>query len=71
MNETRAKMSMTEGGAERAGARRLPRCWWLLAGVLVAGWLGGCATEADGVMPWSTPLPGEGSVPLPSGFRRD
>lgn len=71
MSDTRAKMSVTERGSARAGARRLRRCWWLLAAVLLAGWLSGCATEADGVMPWSTPLPGEGTVPLPSGFRRE
>lgn len=48
------------------------RGWWIIiAGILFACWFQGCATEADGVMPWSTPLPGEGSVPLPSGFRRE
>ncbi len=45
------------------------RCWALLAAVLVALGLQGCASESDGVMPWATPQPGEGSV-LPGSLLR-
>ncbi|MGI6099392.1 MAG: hypothetical protein ACOYD3_06495 [Kiritimatiellia bacterium] len=37
--------------------------------LLAAIVLQGCATEADGVMPWATPEPGEGSV-IPSSMIR-
>ena len=38
----------------------------LLLGALLAA---GCATtEGDGDMPWSTPEPWEGTVPLPPGM---
>ena len=43
----------------------------VLAVILLALLVQGCATEADGVMPWATPLPGEGSIPLPSSFSRE
>lgn len=45
------------------------RCWAWLAAVLVALGLQGCATESEGVMPWATPQPGEGSV-LPGSLMR-
>ncbi len=43
----------------------------VFAVILLALFAQGCATEADGVMPWATPLPGEGSIPLPSSFSRE
>lgn len=41
----------------------------LAAAVAVLG-MQGCATEEEGVMPWATPLPGEGSVVLPGNLMR-
>jgi hypothetical protein len=56
----------------RSSSRRrsdLWRRWALLAAVLMALCLHGCATESDGVMPWATPQPGEGSI-LPGSLLR-
>ena len=56
--------SSREKGASRSLA--------LLLGLMLLGcWLlQGCATEAEGVQPWATPHPGEGSIPLPSSMMR-
>lgn len=55
----------------RSSSRRAPayRGGLLLALLLALG-LQGCATEEDGVMPWATPQPGEGSVLLPGSLMR-
>ena len=44
--------------------------WALLAAVLAALWLQGCATEDESVMPWASPQPGEGGVILPGSLMR-
>jgi hypothetical protein len=56
----------------RSSSRRAPayRGGLLLALLLAAFGLQGCATEEDGVMPWATPQPGEGSVLLPGSLMR-
>ena len=54
--------------SSRRAAARYGRL--LLALLLAALGLQGCATEEEGVMPWATPQPGEGSVLLPGSLIR-
>jgi hypothetical protein len=54
--------------SSRHAARR--GFWMAIAFILLAFGFQGCATEAEGVMPWATPLPGEGSVILPGSLMR-
>ena len=42
-----------------------------LALALVCLALGGCVTNDDTLMPWASPAPGEGTVPIPSSLLRE
>ncbi|MDD5704696.1 MAG: hypothetical protein PHR35_02140 [Kiritimatiellae bacterium] len=60
--------------AARTATGRRPAIVWIGASLMalaLAMLVQGCATEANGDMPWSTPQPWEGSVPLPSGMMRE
>jgi hypothetical protein len=65
-------ISNVSGGDKRADGNPLARLAAAVLALLLALALQGCLTrEADGDMPWATPQPWEGSVPLPSGMMRE
>ena len=62
-------MSITRTSKQSDGRLFAAAVFLLLALLGIA--IGGCVTNDDTLMPWASPAPGEGNVPLPSSLLRE
>ena len=62
---------MATSGIQSGTKDRLFAAAFALAFALACLALGGCVTNDDTLMPWASPAPGEGTVPIPSSLLRE